>query len=116
MILSLESGADAAKFIHALPQRPDGVFVANHNCAAGCVIGLKAHGLRVPDDIAVVGFNDHPVSRIVDPNLTTDRSPWTMTGELAARSLINHLNGAADIMLTQTILLRSDLVVRESTG
>lgn len=114
--LSLESGADAAKFIHALPQRPDGVFVANDNCAAGCVIGLKAHGLRVPEDIAVVGFNDDPVSRIVDPNLTTIHYPGHEMGELAARSLINHLNGAADIMLTQTILLRSDLVVRESTG
>lgn len=113
--LSLESGAEAAKYILALPNRPDGIFVANDNCAAGCVIALKKQGIRVPEDIAVVGFNDDPVCRIVEPNLTTVHYPGYEMGEMAARSLINHLNGAADIMLTQTIMLRSDLVVRAST-
>lgn len=114
--LSLETGADAVKYILGLKDRPDGIFVANDNCAAGCVIGLKAQGLRVPEDIAVVGFNDDPVSRIVEPNLTTIHYPGHEMGELAARSLINHLKGAGDIMLTQTILLRSELVIRESSG
>lgn len=114
--LSLETGADAVKYILGLKDRPDGIFVANDNCAAGCVIGLKAQGLRVPEDIAVVGFNNDPVSRIVEPNLTTIHYPGHEMGELAARSLINHLKGAGDIMLTQTILLRSELVIRESSG
>lgn len=114
--LSVESGTDAAKYLLALPIQPDAVFVANDNCAAGCVISLKAQGIRVPEDIAVVGFNDDPVSRIVEPNLTTIHYPGHEMGELAARSLINHLNGAGDIMMTQTILLRSDLVVRQSSG
>lgn len=114
--LSLEAGADAVKYILGLRERPDGIFVANDNCAAGCVIGLKAQGLRVPEDIAVVGFNDDPVSRIVEPNLTTIHYPGHEMGELAARSLINHLKGTGDIMLTQTILLRSELVIRESSG
>lgn len=113
--LSLESGAEAAKYILSLPNLPDGVFVANDNCAAGCVIALKKQGIRIPEDIAVVGFNDDPVCRIVEPNLTTVHYPGYEMGEMAARSLINHLNGAADIMLTQTIMLRSDLVARAST-
>jgi len=114
--LSLEAGADAVKYILGLKDRPNGIFIANDNCAAGCVIGLKAQGLRVPEDIAVVGFNDDPVSRIVEPNLTTIHYPGHEMGELAARSLINHLKGTGDIMLTQTILLRSELVIRESSG
>lgn len=114
--LSMESGTEAAKYLLAQPNRPDAVFVANDNCAAGCVIGLKAQGIRVPEEIAVVGFNDDPVSRIVEPNLTTIHYPGHEMGELAARSLINHLSGAGDIMMTQTILLRSDLVVRQSSG
>lgn len=114
--LSLEAGADAVKYILSLKDRPDGIFVANDNCAAGCVIGLKAQGLRIPEDIAVVGFNNDPVSRIVEPNLTTIHYPGHEMGELAARSLINHLKGTGDIMLTQTILLRSELVIRESSG
>ncbi len=114
--LSMESGTDAAKHLLSLPTRPDAVFVVNDNCAAGLVIGLKAKGIRVPEDIAVVGFNDDPVSRIVEPNLTSIHYPGHQMGELAARSLINHLTGAGDIMLTQTILLRSDLVIRQSSG
>lgn len=113
--LSLESGADAVKYLLSLADRPDSVFVANDNCAAGCVIGLKAQGLKVPEDIAVVGFNNDPVSRIVEPNLTTVHYPGHEMGELAARSLINHLKGTGDIMLTQTILLRSELIVRGSS-
>lgn len=113
--LSLESGTDAAQYILSLSQKPDGIFVANDNCAAGCVIGLKKQGLRIPEDIAVVGFNNDPVCRIVEPNLTSIHYPGHEMGELAARSLINHLNGKADIMLTQHIQLRSDLIVRDST-
>ena len=114
--LSMESGTEAVKYLLNQPNRPEAVFVANDNCAAGCVIGLKAQGIRVPEEIAVVGFNDDPVSRIVEPNLTTIHYPGHEMGELAARSLINHLSGAGDIMMTQTILLRSDLVVRQSSG
>lgn len=114
--LSLEAGADALKYILSLKDRPDGIFVANDNCAAGCVIALKAQGLQVPEDMAVVGFNDDPISRVVEPNLTTIHYPGHEMGELAARSLINHLKGVGDIMLTQTILLRSELVIRASSG
>ena len=113
--LSLEYGEEAARYILSLPQRPDGVFVANDNCAAGCLVRLKKQGIDIPKDIAVVGFNDDPVSRIVEPNLTTIRYPGYQMGELAARTLINHLNGDSDILLTQHILLRSDLIIRGST-
>lgn len=114
--LSVESGADAAKYFLSLPNKPDGIFVVNDNCAAGCLISLKEKGIRIPEDIAVVGFNDDPVSRIVEPHLTTIHYPGYEMGELATRSLINHLKGTGDIQLTQTILLRSDLVVRQSSG
>lgn len=114
--LSLESGTEAAQYILSLSQKPDGVFVANDNCAAGCVIGLKKQGLRIPEDIAVVGFNNDPVCRIVEPNLTSIHYPGHEMGELAAQSLINHLSGATNILLTQHIQLRSDLIVRASTA
>lgn len=111
--LSLESGAEAANFV--LAQKPDGIFVANDNCAAGCVIGLKKKGVRIPHDIAVVGFNNDPICRVVEPNLTSIHYPGHEMGELAARSLISQLNNDKDIMLTQHIQLRSDLIVRDSS-
>jgi len=113
--LSMEDGENIAQKIAAMHQRPDGIFVSNDNCAAGCVIGLKNAGIRVPQDIAVAGFNNDPVSRVVEPNLTTINYPGYEMGETAARILINHLNGVLPIHTTNSVLLRSELIVRGSS-
>jgi LacI family transcriptional regulator len=114
--LSQEAGAEAAKTILQMDPLPDAVFVANDNCAVGCMIALKAAGIRIPEDIAFAGFNNDPVSTVVEPNLTTINYPGYEMGQVAARHLINHLNGIAGIQSANTILLRSDLVVRESSA
>ncbi|WP_276484915.1 LacI family DNA-binding transcriptional regulator [Paraflavitalea pollutisoli] len=113
--LSQEDGALAAAQILAIPERPDGIFVANDNSAVGCMLALKQAGIRIPEDIAFVGFNNDPVSKVVEPNLTTINYPGYEMGEVAARNLINHLTGIATITSTNTILLRSELVVRGSS-
>ncbi|MDF2192289.1 LacI family DNA-binding transcriptional regulator [Paraflavitalea sp. CAU 1676] len=113
--LSQEAGTLAAEKILAMDPRPDGVFVANDNCAVGCMLALKQAGIRIPEDIAFVGFNNDPVSKVVEPNLTTINYPGYEMGEVAARNLINHLNGIATITATNTILLRSELIVRGSS-
>jgi LacI family transcriptional regulator len=113
--LSQEAGIAAAAQIRAMDPLPDAVFVANDNCAVGCMIALKQAGLRIPRDIAFVGFNNDPVSTVVEPNLTTVNYPGYQMGEAAARNLINHLNGVSNISATNTILLRSELIVRDSS-
>ncbi len=113
--LYLECGVAAADYMLSMSERPDGVFAANDTSAAACIVRLKKHGIRVPQDVAVVGFNDDLICRIVEPNLTSIHYPGHDMGELAARSLINHLNGNANIKLTQHIQLRSDLIERDST-
>ena len=113
--LSQEAGADAAGHIRQMKPLPDAVFVANDNCAVGCIVALKGMGIRIPEDIAFVGFNNDPVSTVVEPNLTTINNPGYEMGQVAARSLIDHLNGAASIDSTNTIILRSELIVRESS-
>ena len=95
---------------------PDAVFVANDNCAVGCMVALKQSGILIPGDIAFVGFNNDPVSTVVEPNLTTINYPGYEMGQVAARNLINHLNGASSIYTTNTIILRSELIIRESSG
>ena len=70
-------------------------------------------GIQIPKDIAFVGFNNDPVSTVVEPNLTTINYPGYEMGQLAARSLIDHLNGTSNIHSTNTILLRSELVIRD---
>jgi LacI family transcriptional regulator len=113
--LSQEAGAEAAAIIREMRPLPDAVFVANDNCAVGCMTALKQMGIRIPDDIAFVGFNNDPVSTVVEPNLTTVNYPGYEMGQIAARNLIDHLAGSSNIQSTNTIILRSDLIIRESS-
>jgi LacI family transcriptional regulator len=113
--LSLEAGIQAADEILKMDPLPDGVVVANDNCAVGCMLTLKQAGIRIPDNIAFVGFNNDPVSKVIEPNLTTINYPGYEMGEVAARNLINHLNGTYPIHSTNTIVLRSELIIRASS-
>lgn len=113
--LSQEAGYMAAEQILQMQDRPDGIFAANDNCAVGCMLGLKKKGIAIPADIAFAGFNNDPVSTVAEPNLTTINYPGYEMGEVAARHLINHLNGAAPIITANTILLRSELIIRDSS-
>ena len=113
--LSQEAGVIAAQEILKMNPLPDAVFVANDNCAVGCMLALKQAGVKIPEDIAFVGFNNDPVSKVIEPNLTTINYPGYEMGEAAARNLINHLNGKATIRTTNTIILRSELIIRDST-
>lgn len=113
--LSMEAGADAANAILQMKSLPDGVFVSNDNAAVGCMLALKQNGIKIPNDIAFVGFNNDPVSKVIEPNLSTINYSGTEVGEVAARHLISHLNGIFPIHNTNTIILRSELIVRESS-
>ena len=113
--LSMEAGAEAAEAIMQMNVLPDGVFVANDNCAVGCMLALKQKGMKIPDDIAFVGFNNDPVAMVVEPNLSTINYPGYEMGQAAARHLINHLNQVSPIHSTNTIILRSELIKRAST-
>lgn len=113
--LSQESGAEAAQAILNMSPRPDGVFVANDSCAIGCMIALKQQGIRIPEDIAFVGFNNDPVSKVMEPNLSTISYNGYEMGQVAARHLVNHLNGTSPMDHTNTIILRSELITRASS-
>lgn len=113
--LSQEAGGQAASQILQMNPLPDAIFAANDNCAVGCMLALKKAGIRIPQDIAFAGFNNDPVSTVVEPNLTTINYPGYKMGEMAAASLINHLNGVNSIDATNTILLRSELIIRPSS-
>ena len=113
--LSQEAGVQAAAAILQMNPLPDAIFAANDNCAIGCMIALKKAGIRIPHDMAFAGFNNDPVSTVIEPNLTTINYPGYKMGEMAAASLINHLNGVNSIDATNTILLKSELIIRASS-
>ncbi|MFI1394733.1 LacI family DNA-binding transcriptional regulator [Streptomyces sp. NPDC020681] len=90
----------------------DSVFAHNDLSAAGALRALRAAGRRVPDDIAVVGFDDIPMAEHTEPPLTTVRQPMRGMGERAASMLLAHLAGtpAPD----EPVVLPTELIVRES--
>ena len=115
--LSEEAGAEAAKHILKMKRslRPDAVFSANDTAAVHCMINLKAKGIRIPEDIAFAGFNNDPISKVIEPNLTTVNYAGYHMGEVAVMNLINHLKGLSSTRTTNTIVLRADLIIRESS-
>jgi LacI family transcriptional regulator len=113
--LSEQSALDAAANILKMESRPDGLVVTNDFVAAVIMQNLKENGLRVPHDIAIVGFNNDIISKLVEPKLTTIDYPGTDMGLIIASNLINHLKGVSDIKQTSTVVVRSGLIVRESS-
>jgi len=113
--LNEAAGMEAAEKILAMNKLPDAIFGANDICTASCMHILKQNGLRIPQDIAMAGFNNDTISRIVEPNLTTVNYPAYQMGEIAATTLINHLTGVSSINNTDIIVLRSELIVRSSS-
>lgn len=115
--LSEADGTKAAEHILLMKNkdRPDAVFASNDTAAVHCMIRLKTEGISIPGDIAFAGFNNDPISKVVEPNLTTVNYSGYAIGEAAVTSLINHLTGVANIKTTNTIILRSDIVIRESS-
>lgn len=116
--LTEECGTNtAAQILKLKPKdRPDAVFCANDTSAVYCMIALKNAGVRIPEDIAFAGFNNDPISRVIEPNLTTVNYPGYNMGQAAVTALANHLNGETNITDTNTIVLRSELIIRASSG
>jgi LacI family transcriptional regulator len=113
--LSEKAGVESALQILKMDPVPDGVFITNDFVAAVCMRTLKEQGIRIPEDIAVVGFNNDAIGKLIEPALTTINYPGIDMGEIAARNLINHLKGISDLSHTNTIIIRSELIIRKSS-
>ncbi len=94
-----ESGYQAAQEIIASRDLPEAVFCANDRMAIGLLNAMREHGLRVPQDIALVGFDDIPVARYVQPPLTTVHVSRTDWGARAVVGLIDFLEHEAPFPL-----------------
>jgi LacI family transcriptional regulator len=109
-------GQLAAQEILAMPRasRPDAVVCANDQMAIGALRELQASGVRVPEDMAVVGFDDIYPGTLVAPPLTTVRQPMRMLGARATSRLLERIDDPA--LPHRVELLPTALVVRESCG
>jgi LacI family transcriptional regulator len=107
-------GRDAAEQLLDLSQPPTAIFAFNDNIAIGAIQAAKARGLRVPEDLSIVGFDDVENATIVTPALTTVRQPLAEMGRTGVSLLIRLLEGQR--FETLHVELATRLVVRDSTA
>ena len=108
-----EEGGRAA-MQRLLARRPTAVFAASDMMAIGAMKAIKEAGLCIPQDVAVIGFDDLPVASIVEPALTTVRQPIDQLGATAADVLLNLIG--QEVEAPQHVILPTQLVIRASCG
>ncbi|CAG0937092.1 Ribose operon repressor [Thermoflexales bacterium] len=97
-----------------LPRRPEAVFAASDTMAIGALRAIREVGLRVPDDLALIGFDDTPLAARTDPPLTVIRQPAQQLGRMAVEILLEVIDYPE--VAPQCLILPTELVVRASCG
>jgi len=110
---SIEAGASAAARLLSRGVRPTAIFAANDAMAIGCIRQLKSRGIRVPQDVAVVGFDDIEMSSHIEPHLTTIRVLKEEMGKVAVQRVVDSINAKTRTVVTTHVPV--ELIVREST-
>lgn len=107
-------GMEAASALLALQVRPNAVICSNQYIAFGCVNALKTAGIRIPEDMAVITFDDFPFSRVIDPPLSVINLDMFDMGEQAAKVVLRRIRTPQLHVQSQTTL--PVLIERESTS
>lgn len=95
--------------------RPDGIFAISDRAAIGAMLAIKAAGLRIPQDMAVVGFGNETTSSILDPALTTVMQYPVEMGRIAARLFLDQIEADSEEFKFETIVLKTELLVNKSS-
>ena len=111
---SYEHGIAGGAALLDLPEPPTAVFAGSDETALGVIEAARVRGLRVPEDLSVVGFDDTPVARLAAPPLTTVRQPLREMGAVAVRTALRLAAGEA--VDSHHVELATELVVRQSTA
>jgi DNA-binding LacI/PurR family transcriptional regulator len=110
-----EHGYTAAKKMLAMPNRPDAIFAASNRIAIGVIKAAHELGLRIPDDLALVGFDDTELTSIPGINLTTVSQKKYEMGRLGVKVITDLIEGT-EANFTNRIVLQPDLIIRSSGG
>ncbi|GGO30398.1 LacI family DNA-binding transcriptional regulator [Deinococcus humi] len=108
----LDAALQAAAALLQDPQRPTALFCDDDLLAAGAYKAARSLGLRIPADVSVVGFNDVPLARVLEPELTTVAAEPSVLGVRAVATLLDLLEG----QIAAPFVLETRLIVRDSTG
>ena len=110
---SVAGGTSSAERLFASGAKPTAIFAANDAMAIGCMRYLKSRGMSIPQDIAIVGFDDIEISSHIEPHLTTIRVLKEEMGKIAVQRVVDSINAKTKTVVTTHVPV--ELIVREST-
>ncbi|WP_242093299.1 LacI family DNA-binding transcriptional regulator [Aestuariivivens sediminicola] len=110
-----EDGIKNAKKVLALPNNIDGIFSANDVAAISAMQYLKAQGISIPEDIAIVGFSNETISSVIEPPLSTINQSGFEIGKTATNLLLSKIDRTSTRPVYETIILKANLIERKSS-
>lgn len=113
--LSYIEGENATKKLLLAKNPPDGIFATNDTSAVAAIKAAKKLGVRIPEDLAIIGFNNDPISSIIDPELSTGSHPAIKMGEICANKILEHLDEPKNKDIMEITILNTELIIRESS-
>ncbi len=113
--LTLEDGRSITTALLKLPNRPDAIYAAGDYAALGALQVLKEQNIKVPDEIAIVGFGNEPFTSFVEPSISTINQHSTQIGRLAAEAFLDRIKDPTKKVSLNKIILKADLIVRGSS-
>jgi DNA-binding LacI/PurR family transcriptional regulator len=113
---SPDLGYEVAKKLLATKERFTAIFAFNDISAIGAILALKEGGLRVPQDVSVVGFDDIQAAAYHNPRLTTVRQPLRKMGKIAAETVLRRIRGHKPDGNVRQIVVEPELIIRETTA
>lgn len=113
--LTLENARECARTLFRRRERPDGLFVVNDPAAIQAIVVARQMHIGIPDDLAIVGFSNEPISEFIEPGLTTLAQPLEEMGREAIQLLFDQMRDDDQLVTHETKVLRTALLVRASS-
>ncbi|MDX1471034.1 MAG: LacI family DNA-binding transcriptional regulator [Flavobacteriaceae bacterium] len=113
--MSFSEGREATKKLLAMDNPPDGLFSSNDTAAVSAILFAKEKGVKIPGELAIIGFNDDPISSIVEPSLSTVSHPAMKMGEMATQRILEHSSRNMDVNVSEITMLDTEIIVRNSS-
>lgn len=113
--VTYEEGEKASNKLFDLKNPPDGIFSSGDIMGVSAIQTAKKRGIKIPQELAIIGFNNDPISQIIDPNLSTITHPAAKMGQMSAEIILKNLKSLKKDEVKEITFLNTEVLVRESS-
>jgi LacI family transcriptional regulator len=113
--VTYDEGFKACNKLLDLPNPPDGIFAPGDILGVSAIQCAKKRGVKIPEELAVIGFNNDPISQIIDPNLSTISHPASKMGKMSAEIILKNIKSLKKEDIKEITFLNTEVLVRESS-